>query len=94
MNENATELLELQKDLPIRKIILYKSSQNPMHYEVNRVYARGKIQLTSIEYTDGKYFIFVNKLDSKGQLEDYSLLWKVETAPEISVEYDLEFVEL
>ena len=93
MNELENECLELETNNPIRKIILYKSAK-PMYYELNKVMALGKVIISSIEYANGKYYVFVNQILANGDSDDVTLLWKVETSPEISVEYDLEFMRL
>lgn len=92
--DNAQECRTLEIENPIRKVSLYKSTQSPMVYEVGRIYGRGKFEITSIEFANDKYYVFVNKILPNKEIDSISFLWKAESSPETSVEYFLDFMDL
>lgn len=88
-------LKELSLENPIRKIVLYKSSEYTMVYEVGRLYGSGRMIVSTIEAEDKGdrvvYHVFVNKRNEDNDFDTADYLWKTETSLEISVEYDLNF---
>lgn len=88
------DLQGLVENNPIRKIALYKSAEHPMVYECGRPYGRHRLICSRIERSGNQIFIFVNKVDPTGIRDTVDFLWKTETSPEMSVEYDLDFDEV
>lgn len=88
------DLKGLIENNPIRKIALYKSTVHPMFYECGKPFGRGKLICSRIERSGDQIFIFVNKIDKYGVQDTVDFLWKTETSPEMSVEYDLDFDEI
>lgn len=93
--QEKSNLEEISSYNPIRKLVRYRGTVNPMYYEVGKTYGGGKLVISNIELDIvdhvATYYVFVNKLLSDGNLDTVEYLWKTEKAADISVEYDLSF---
>lgn len=96
----SEELIQLSVDNPIRKIVRYRGDMNPMIYMIGKPYGGGKTRMCAIECIrndkgEKEYYFFVNKLNAEtGKFDDLQYLWKTEKAPDITVEYNLDFDEI
>jgi len=90
-----SQLEDISSYNPIRKLVRYRGTINPMYYEVGKEYGSGKLLISNIELDIidhvVTYYVFVHKLLNNGEWDKVEYLWKTEKAADISVEYDLSF---